>query len=235
MLFADDFRCKAREGLRGKWALAVGTGFVASLFTLSVSINSLNDNEYMNDILNFEISSTLRPYISTAVAILAIFAMINFFFGGAITLGYVRFNKNLIQGTNPQFNNLFSRFNIFWKAFGMQLVMGFLILFWTLLFIIPGIIKTFSYAMTPYILDDYPEMGITEAISESRRIMDGNKWRLFCLEISFIGWAFLSVLTFGIGYLWLHPYMQASIAAFYFEVSGRNNAVLDPESITEQI
>ena len=132
----------------------------------------------------------------------------------------------------------------------MNFLMTLYTLLWTLLFIIPGIIKGFSYAMTPYILAENPGMTVSEAITKSRRIMDGNKFRLFCLGISFIGWTTLCVLPslilmlviIGIagntqqlttllwiipasipafvGSLFLTPYVEAANAAFYREVSG---------------
>ena len=80
---------------------------------------------------------------------------------------------------------------------------------------IPGIIKSYSYAMTMYILADHPEMAPLDAIAESKRIMTGNKWRLFCLDLSFIGWLVLCILTFGILTLWVAPYQQCARAEFY--------------------
>ena len=94
------------------------------------------------------------------------------------------------------------------------------IILWSLLFIIPGIVASYSYAMTEYILAEDPELTATEAISRSKQMMYGNHWRLFCLEFSFIGWSILCSFTLGIGNLWLTPYKQAAIAAFYREVSG---------------
>lgn len=89
---------------------------------------------------------------------------------------------------------------------------------WTMLFIIPGIVKGFSYALTYYVKCDNPEMSANEAITESRRLMDGNKMRLFLLNLSFIGWIFLGALTFGIGTLWVSAYMETSLAIFYEDV-----------------
>ena len=74
--------------------------------------------------------------------------------------------------------------------------------------------------MTNYILAENPEMSASEAINLSKQMMDGNKWRLFCLRLSFIGWDILCGLTLGIGYLWLNPYKQTAEAVFYREVSG---------------
>ena len=92
------------------------------------------------------------------------------------------------------------------------------ILLWTLLLIIPGIIATYSYAMTFFIIADDPQAGALEAIGRSKEMMRGHRWKLFCLFLRFIGWSLLCLLTFGIGFLWLTPYMQTSLAHFYDDV-----------------
>ena len=96
------------------------------------------------------------------------------------------------------------------------------------LFIIPGIVATYSYAMTEFILAEHPELTASEAIAQSKEMMTGNRWRLFCLHISFIGWDILCAFTLGIGNLWLRPYKQAANAAFYREISGTGYAAFDP-------
>ena len=93
------------------------------------------------------------------------------------------------------------------------------IFLWTLLFIIPGIIKAYSYAMVPYILAENPNLSTKEALDLSKKMMYGNKGRLFCLQISFIGWMILCALTLGIGYIFLAPYQKASEAYFYKDIS----------------
>lgn len=95
-----------------------------------------------------------------------------------------------------------------------------LILLWTLLFIIPGIVASYSYAMTGYILAEDPDLTASQAIQRSKELMRGNRWRLFCLQLSFIGWIILCLFTFGIGNLFLNPYQTAADAAFYREISG---------------
>ena len=100
---------------------------------------------------------------------------------------------------------------------------------WSLLLVIPGIIAIYRYAMMPYLMAEFPDLGALDAMRESKRLMQGNKWRLFCLELSFIGWYLLSILTLGIGLLWLLPYVSASRAAFYLEITGRANQIPNPE------
>ena len=96
----------------------------------------------------------------------------------------------------------------------MLLVVVFTFL-WSLLFVIPGIVKGYSYALTPYILIDDPQISIRDAVRKSQRMMSGQKFNLFYLQLSFIGWWILSILTGGIGFLWLIPYYTTSMAVFY--------------------
>ena len=103
------------------------------------------------------------------------------------------------------------------KLFLTALLEGIYIFLWSLLLIIPGIIKTLSYSQTYYILKDHPELSPNEAITASKNRMQGKKGKYFLLNLSFIGWMFLSILTLGIGFLWLAPYMSTSLATFYEE------------------
>ena len=101
------------------------------------------------------------------------------------------------------------------------MLVGIKTVLWTLLFIIPGIIKSFEYAIIPYLLADDPEISSKDAFKKAKQMMNGNKWRLFKLEFSFIGWTLLCVLTLGIGAAFLIPYVNAATAEFYVEL--KNN------------
>lgn len=129
------------------------------------------------------------------------------------------FHKLLVAGDNNLTSNMFSMAlgNYWHKVWGMLLV-GIFISLWSLLLVIPGIIKAFSYSMTPYILEENPELSANEAIDRSRAMMRGHKFDLFWLYLSFIGWAILCLFTAGIGFLWLAPYVTTTQAAFYEEV-----------------
>lgn len=117
----------------------------------------------------------------------------------------------------------------YWKTAAVaKLLQSVCVLLWSLLLIIPGIIATYSYAMTEFILSEHPDLTASEAIAQSKEMMSGNRWRLFCLHFSFIGWDILSSLTLGIGNLWLRPYKQAANAAFYREISDTGYAAFDP-------
>lgn len=86
------------------------------------------------------------------------------------------------------------------------------------MFLIPGIIKAYSYSMSYFVLTDHPELSANEARKRSMQLMRGKKWKLFCLQISFIGWGFLILLTLGILSFWVVPYMQTATAEFYTDL-----------------
>lgn len=130
---------------------------------------------------------------------------------------------NLIDGNAPCVGDVFGGFRIFGKAFFLNLVMAIFIALWSLLLIIPGIIKGFSYSMAFYILAENPEMSVFEALTESRRLMDGHKMEFFVLNLSFIGWILLTAITFGIAGIYVNPYIFATNTNFYRYL--KNNSV----------
>jgi uncharacterized membrane protein len=143
------------------------------------------------------------------------------FVTGLVSLGYISLYLSILRGKTPTFEGSISAVteNIGTKFIATLLVSLYTFL-WSLLFIIPGIIKSYSYAMTPYILLDRTELSATDAIKESEKMMDGHKMDLFILDLSFIGWILLSMLTCGILVLYVEPYMMATKSAFYLELKG---------------
>ncbi len=140
---------------------------------------------------------------------------------GPLTFGLAKVFLNLARGDETiKIEDTFSGFT---SDIGGNIVLGLLIsvftFLWSLLFIIPGIVKAYSYSMSFYIKHDNPTYTWKQCIDESRRMMNGNKMRLFLLDLSFIGWLFVGALCFGIGTLWVTPYMEAARANFYEEIS----------------
>ena len=240
MKIAEDFRRIARNVLTNKWFIAVAVGLVASILggisgggpEFKVNIDgsniSMNFNVAGQTIksigTNGGVDSEVGAFILASLPIIIIAslfaAVIYFALGSFIGVGYAKFNLNLVDKKNAAFETLFEYFS-HWKTTTIaRLLRALYVFLWSLLFIIPGIVAGFSYAMTDYILAEDPELTADEAISQSKSIMMGNKWRFFCLQFSFIGWDILATLAFGIGHLWLTPYKQAAYAAFYREVSG---------------
>jgi uncharacterized membrane protein len=178
----------AKESLKGKWGLAIGTAVVFMLLAGGPQIIP----------------------IAGSIASLIIL--------GPLTLGFAVFSLSISRNQDAKLEQLFQGFSNFGNALGAYLLMGLFIILWMLLLIIPGIIAAISYSMTFFILADDSSIGPMEAIDKSKKMMTGYKWKYFCLGLRFLGWALLCVLTLGIGFLWLIPYMQVSMAKFYDDV-----------------
>lgn len=207
-------RARARGNLRGNWGLSVAVTFVAALFGALLTSVSSFDFQMDQEILN-KLPEQLIPVLQLWFSVAATLGFASFIVGGVVQLGYCRFLLNQHDGQPIAFSDLFSQFDRFGTGFAQAFLRGLYTFLWTLLFIIPGIVKIYSYAMTPFLLAEYPDMTASQAITLSRKMMDGHKGDLFILGLSFFGWALLNLLTLGIGSLWLNPYINASYAAFY--------------------
>lgn len=195
-----NLRSWGRQALSGYWSTAVlGTLIFALLTILPVFI------------LKQFFDSDVMKYVSNLYGLLM---------SGLLALGYTSFLLAVFRRKPTSPVEVFYGFEQFGKSFGLFLVMNLFIMLWTLLFIIPGIIASFRYAMAFYLLADNPNIGILEAIRESKSMMQGNKAKFFFLELSFFGWILLATLTAGIGFLWVMPYMTASSVGFYEVANG---------------
>ena len=135
-------------------------------------------------------------------------------------IGTTAFFVSLIENENFEAKDLFKYYHDFVKIIGITILMGLIITLGYICFIIPGIILTLSYSLVPIILIKKPELGIVETLKYSREKMQGHKLDTFVLGLSFIGWAILGTLTFGILYIWLYPYMQLTFTKFYLNILG---------------
>ncbi len=198
--------------MKGNWAPAVLATLVYYLLTLflispyEVAVFRTNSADIMG------LMAASRWY---GVFFLGMILVI-----GPFLVGYVNsFKKLLVEGDDRITANSFREgFKPYWRSVWAYLFRGILIALWSLLLVIPGIIKSLSYAMTMYIVKDHPELTVNEAIDLSKDMMYGHKYDLFYLYISFIGWYLLSILTLGIGTFWLMPYIQTAQASFYEDV-----------------
>lgn len=151
---------------------------------------------------------------------------------GPLTVGFCYYLIDIVE-TNHKGDNYELLLEGFKKSLMTSIVSNILVMvfvfLWSLLLIIPGIIKAFSYSMTPYIIAENPEIDAMAAIDKSREMMHGNKARLFFLYLSFIGWFILSAFTFGIGLFFLIPYVQTTVANFYVDLRGTKKKIIDAE------
>ena len=193
----SNMRSWGRQALSDRWGTAaLGTLLLMALTSVPMLI--------------FHFFFESLDYISNLYSMLV---------SGPLTLGYVTFILAIFRRKDASPMEVFYGFERSEKLWPHDRN-KYSRLLWSLLFIIPGIIASFRYALAFYILADHPEIGIFEAIRESKRLMYGNKLKLFCLELSFIGWFILGLLTAGIGMLWVMPYIIASTAGFYEVANG---------------
>lgn len=135
---------------------------------------------------------------------------------GPMTYGLARVATGLVKGKQAELNDLAKGFT---EDVGQTILLGLMqtlyTFLWALLLIVPGIIKSYSYAMSYYLQQDRYNKDWRSCIDDSKEMMVGNKWRLFCLDMSFIGWYIVGAFCLCIGVLWVAPYHQVARANFY--------------------
>jgi uncharacterized membrane protein len=189
-----ELMAEARESLSGNWGLAIGTFLVYGIIISSLQF---------------------IPVVGSVLAL---------FIAGPMLVGVSMFSLSLSRGENARLEQIFEGFKNYGTVLGAYLLMVLFIFLWVLLLIIPGIIAAIAYSQTFYILAEDDTIGSMDALKKSKEMMDGYKWKYFCLGLRFIGWALLCILTLGIGFLWLSPYIQISNAKFYEDL--KNNQVV---------
>ena len=240
MRLARDFKKIALQALTKSYWVALIVALVAGALG-SMFLTGPMTGSFFSVVLGREIvtNSSLNTVTAIPTIVILIFflvatsiiAVIQFLAGGAAEIGVCSYNLKMMDNPEEaQFSTMFKGFDVFGKALGLRCWQLLLILLWTLLLVFPGVIAAYRYSMAPFIMADNPEISIRDAVRQSKQMMHGNKWRLFCLHFSFAGWHLLSLLTFGIGYLFLNPYLNAASAAFYLEVSGQSYRIQKHES-----
>ena len=240
-----DYKNAALAALKGNWGKAVlATVIYMAIMYIAMGpyvYNTVKLQNYVRESLpqvssSISFSTAIRQSMEASLSLaqdseyiamqsktsgsMGLYELLLFFIVLPLGVGFLNaFRKLLVQGDNELPGNMYKMAvgNYWHKVWGMFL-MNLFIALWSLLFVIPGIIKTFSYAMTPYILEEHPELTANEAIDHSRAMMKGHKFDLFWLYLSFIGWGILCIPTLGIGTFWLIPYMQTAQASFYEDV-----------------
>ena len=150
--------------------------------------------------------------------------------GGPMNLGLMAVLCNNKKGEKTNPGQLFKGFSNFGNALVGFLLSAIYTFLWSLLLIVPGIIKSLSYALVPYLQSKDSTLSGKEAIKKSQELMNGHKWELFVLELSFIGWHLLSALTCGVlEVFFVAPYFNQTLYAFYEQVAGEQVEVIEAE------
>lgn len=211
-----NMRAVAREALRGQWGTVIGGAIFYVIFTLvPVAIFT-----YVIPVESLIYNIGPAPY-EDYYQINLLVELYSLVISGPLTLGFTGFILNLFRRKKAAPMDVLDGFTRFGKSFALYIVMGVFVFLWTLLLIVPGFIAIYRYSMAFKILADNPDIKIMDAIRLSSRMMFGNKWKLFCLHLSFIGWYLLSYLTMGIGLIYVQPYSTSAEIAFYEMICGR--------------
>lgn len=210
-----EYRAEARRQLKGKWGMSVLVILISWLIIRAFSSNGFLSYSYVN-------GHFVREYSNVN----SFASIISLILSGPIAYGVATYFIKVVRNGEPLLEDMFGGFKYFINTFLVNLVTGILTLLWTLLFIIPGIVAALRYSMAYYIMNDNPGITCMEAINLSKEMMRGHKGKLFMLTLSFIGWALLSILTLGIGLLWVGAYYNTAKINFYEDlkrINGSNN------------
>ncbi|MGM9746185.1 MAG: DUF975 family protein [Paludibacteraceae bacterium] len=191
----SEIRALARQSLSGNWTMPVLVTLILCMFSGLSGI----------------------PFVGALLALLVLMPL-----DYSVEQAFLQFARGDKENL---MDKMFSGFKSYGRALSTPLLMGIYVMLWSLLLVIPGIIKAYSYAMSYYVALDHPDWNAEQCIQESMRLMSGHKMKLFLLDLSFIGWGLLCILTFGIGLLWLAPYISISHAHFYEELKAVNQEV----------
>lgn len=225
-MLSSDYREKARQMLSGKWPLSVLFYLLAFLLGSTLAGTLICHPEYLVQYLfTEEFLESIPDSLSFLVTGLYIYYQIlgvvftaQLMVGGLTDLGVARFTLNLHDGHPVRIMTLFSQSANFMNSCMLFYYRKLKVLLWSLLLIVPGIIAHYRYALSQFIMCDYPYLNAHQALEKSKELMEGHKMELFKLDLSFIVWILLSIATLGIGFFILRPYMVSARVAFYREL-----------------
>ncbi|MBN1624010.1 MAG: DUF975 family protein [Clostridia bacterium] len=214
----SEIRAESRKILQGNWGLGVAIILVVSILggIGGSSGSSFSTNGKFELEAIFAVGAMIFGLLSILYTILV---------SNVINYGFSISFLNMGREGKLSFEDLFIGFKDYGRVVGMVFIKNFFIFLWSLLLIIPGIIKTYAYSMSDYILKDNPTLDSLQAITKSKEMMRGWKAKLFLLDLSLIGWWFLCIFTCGIGFLWLGSYYKTNHIVFYLELIGEDKDI----------
>ena len=174
--------------------------------------NTLGSHGWGTAIITVIVGGIICNAANSILPFLGLIACAPIYFG--LSVWFLHYSRD----DSTDLNKLFDYYKEFGRVTIALILKGLIIFAWALLLIIPGIIKAYSYSLTYYVMVDNPEMDFSDAMSESRRLMDGHKLEMFVLDLSFIGWILLGLVTLGLAFIFITPYMSMAQAEFYREL-----------------
>lgn len=225
-----ELKTEVKSLLQGNWTRAIQLYLIPVIvMIININVSRSNSTDAMKDAVynnggafSSLLSTSLTSYIISLVVLL-------------ISLSSAFRGLDWIEDPQLDFQPIKSNFTYFrspdwWKLILIYILVGIFTFLWTLLLIVPGIIKIMAYSQTYFIYKDLNDRGeadgltLTDYITRSRRLMVGNKGRYFMLQLSFLGWWILGSITLGIGFIWIYPYYKLTMANFYQDLVDKNTA-----------
>lgn len=206
----SQLRQMARQRLKGNWGQPILVVILYTIITTLASKTGLIEKQVL--FLDIPLTYTKSTPTTYLVMLLAL----------PIAYGLAIYFLDFARERQVSVGTLFSGYKDAPRMIINQILIGLYTFLWTLLFVIPGIVKSISYSMSLYILKDNPDISANKAITLSKEMMKGHKAEYFLLQLSFIGWFILSAFTFGIGLIWLIPYIHTTNAYFYEDIKRQN-------------
>ena len=225
-----DIKKKGRSALKKNyWRSVIVAALMFLLTTVASKLSQIRSRGILKNV-GFEPLHKMAPneiMIITGIVVVGYMSIIVFavlvkiICSNALEVGGCLFFKNNVEEESAKLTLIGEGFSDYAHVFVTLLLRDIFVVLWSCLGIFPGLVKGYSYKMVPYIVKDYPDLSETEVITLSRSMMDGNKWRTFLLDLTFVGWFFAGVVTYGmISVLWTYPYYENTIAALYLELKG---------------
>lgn len=213
----QEYKNIAISALRGTWAQAIVATFVIMvadvlLDGLAWGFNLLQIKRVFGD------GEWAQPMLVGAMILVLLLVL--FFLILPLVVNYINSFSNLCYKSdkallaNLKSISIDDSLHVSVGMFAMSIIASIC----SVAFVVPGVIVSLALFLTPYLLKDYPELSVVQTLRLSHKMMKGHKMRLFKLQLSFIGWLLLNILTLGVGTLWLLPYMMTTMAAFYQDV-----------------
>ncbi|MBE6028870.1 MAG: DUF975 family protein [Clostridiales bacterium] len=241
-----ELKLRGKERFKANYWRSVLSAFLISILAggsgIASSFSTSSDEEPVDDTTTQElqnITNTVESmpaedqavagmiFAGILVAIFVIFIIgfiLKIFVFNPLQVGCYGFFRENAKNQNPDLGILKTGFTKYGHTFITLFLRDLFQILWTLLFIVPGVIKAYSYRMVPFILRDHPELSATQVITASRKLMNGHKWNTFVFDLSYIGWYLLGCITCGlVNVFWTEPYRQNANAALYLTLIGEND------------
>lgn len=197
------------------------------------NLDVMKEQLFSNPMLKLIIGVSLVVVLAIVVAAI----LFSVFVAGPVVVGMYRFIIHAKEGRRD-LNDIIYAFTCghYLNIVKIMFFKSLKTFLWMLLLVVPGVVKSYEYRMIPYILSENPEMDMERVFSLTKEMTDGDKWNMWVLDLSFIGWAFLAAITFNIvGIFWVYPYMYATFAELYLVLREKtfNNGLVSGGELTE--